>query len=107
MIQRHAVGNARAAIVTGHAKALMAERVHQQDLIQRHAALGIGVVVLSAFGFAAVAIASKVGSDHGKMVRQRRCDFAPCHMGLRMTVEQQQGRSLSAHRCADRNAGSK
>jgi hypothetical protein len=56
IVKRHAMGDTATAIVTNDVEAPMPERVHQEHLVACHRAFGIGVVVLSAVGFAAVAV---------------------------------------------------
>ena len=41
VIQRHAVSDAAAAVVSGDGEALVAERAHQRELVAGHLALGV------------------------------------------------------------------
>ena len=105
VVERHAVGDASAAVVAGDGEAVVPERAHQRHLVLRHAALGVGDMALPAVRLAAVAVAAQVGRDHGEALRQRRRDLAPGHVRLGMAVQQEQRRSAAADGGADRDPG--
>ena len=88
--------HAAAAIVTDDGKLLEAEVLHHLDLIQRHVALRIVGMVRSVRHLAAVAVATKVWRNDGVLLRELRTDEAPCDVRHRRTVQQQEGRTLSA-----------
>ena len=53
-------------------------------------------MVGTALGLAAVAVAAQVGADDGEVSGQAGRDLVPHGMGLRIAVEQQQGRTAAA-----------
>src|SRR5688572_4875907 len=89
MIERHAMRDARAAIVTEHREALEAEMLHDLDLIERHRTLRIKIVLAVALDLAAVAVAAKVSDDDGVIAREVARDRGPRHAALRRAVQQQ------------------
>ena len=68
MIETHAVRHARAAVVTRHHECLEAELLHHLDLVLRHGAERIVLMVLGARRLGAVAIAAQIGRDHGELL---------------------------------------
>ncbi|MNN39452.1 hypothetical protein D3C81_1534910 [compost metagenome] len=54
--------------------------------------------------FVAVAIAAQVAGDDGEMLRQCIRHLVPDHMGLRMAVQQEQGRTLAPFDIGDVDA---
>jgi hypothetical protein len=50
----------------------------------------------TASGLGAIAVASKIGRDYAKMLREDRRDRMPHRVGLRIAMQQQQRRSASA-----------
>src|SRR6267154_5373748 len=89
--------DASPTVVAGDAKALEAQRGHHGDLIGGHRALRVGQMLIVALGFAAIAIAAQIGRDYGVMLGERGSDLVPHHMRLRISMEQQQGRSGALH----------
>ena len=77
MIERHAIGGARAPVVAGDHEALEAELAHDVDLVLRHAPERVVAVVGQAARLAAVAVAAQVGGDHREVPGQARRDEAP------------------------------
>jgi hypothetical protein len=67
MVERHAVGDAAAAVVAGDAEALESEGGHRLHLVLCHRPFGVGIVLAIAFRFAAVAIAAQVRRHDGEM----------------------------------------
>jgi hypothetical protein len=63
MIERQAIGDAAAAIVSGESEMHMAELLHRLDHRLRHRALGIGRVIAIALRHIRPAIARQVGDD--------------------------------------------
>src|SRR5678815_1916078 len=51
---------------------------------------------------AAVAISPQIGGDHGVVARQDRGDTMPGDVGLRVSMEQKQGRTAPAYERGDR-----
>ena len=81
-----------AAIVTGEGEAVMAEMVHEGDLVAGHFAEAIG----GDFGrFAAVAVAAQVGADDAVDLRQFGGDTGPERAGLREAVEEKERRAVA------------
>src|SRR5688572_7036389 len=89
--------------MTGDGEVLEAEFFHQRDLVARHGALGIGLVVGAGVGFAAATVAAQVRTNHREVLRQTRRHFGPHGMGLRETVQQQQWWTGTAAAQADGN----
>jgi hypothetical protein len=96
VIERHAMRDARAAVVTEHREALEAEVPHDLDLIERHGALRVQIVLPVAFDLAAVAVAAKVRDDDGVIACQVARDGGPRHAALRRPVQQQDRRTAAA-----------
>ncbi|EDT37404.1 hypothetical protein BamMEX5DRAFT_6816 [Burkholderia ambifaria MEX-5] len=92
MIEREPVRDARAAIVRAHVELLEAEMPHHGDLVGRHRAFRIRRMPRVARRPARRAVAAQVGRDHREVIRQRRGDAMPDHVGLRMAVQQQKRR---------------
>src|SRR5512145_1998671 len=96
MIERHAVRDARAAVVAEHAEALEAEMPHDLDLIERHRALGVEVVLAVAHDLAAVAVTAQIRRDDGVVARELACDRSPRDAALGRAVQEQHGRAAAA-----------
>ena len=96
MIQRHTVGSTPPTVETGNAETREAEMRHDLDLVQRHATEGIVAVIGEPARFGAVTVAAQVGGHDGEMPRKARCDKMPVHMGQRVAVQEQHGRSAAA-----------
>ena len=96
MIERHAVGDTRAAVMCHHLEAAIAEGLHQRDQVRRHRPFGIGRMISADRRLGREAVAGDVGADDGEMPRERRCHFVPHGMGLGIAVQQQQGWSIAA-----------
>src|SRR5512145_357555 len=106
MIERHAVRDARAAIVAEHREALEAEMLHDLDLIEGHRALRIEVVLAVALDLAAVAVAAQIRDDDGVIARKLARDRGPRDAALRRAVQEQHGRPTAAdHRMNDGAGG--
>ena len=61
-------------------------------------------MVLAAVGLAAIAITTQVSRHDGEAFSQLIGDFVPDHMGLRVAVQQEQGRTGAALPIVDPNA---
>ena len=96
MIEAHAVRHARAAVVAGHHEGLEAELLHHLDLVLRHGAERIVLVLVAAGRLREVAIAAQIGRDHGELLREPRRELVPGQMRERIAVQQQQRRPLAA-----------
>ena len=105
MIQRHTVGSTPPAVETGNAETREAEMRHDLDLVQRHATEGIVAVIGQPARFGAVTVAAQVGGHDGEMLRKARCDKMPVHMGQRVAVQEQHGRSAAADHPVDLHLG--
>jgi hypothetical protein len=97
MVERHAIGDAAAAIVSGDAKPGKSELLHHRDHVARHRPLRIGRVIGGRGRAAALSVAAQIGAYHGKAARQQRRDAAPHQLGLRETMQQQDRRPRSAN----------
>src|SRR4051794_11144310 len=105
MVERHAISTATAAVVTDHGEALEAEGLHRLDLIARHGALGIGLVIRCRRRLPAVAVAAQIGADDCVALGEFRRHLVPHGMRLRMSMQQKDGRSASAMTKIDDGAG--
>ena len=88
VIQRHAMRDATAAIMTHHREAVEAERSHDLDLVSGHDALGVVGMIGQAMRFAAVAIAAQIGGHHGEAFSEPVRDLVPDDMRLRKPVQE-------------------
>ena len=96
MIEAHAVQHAGAAVVAGGEEAVVAERRHHLDLVLRHGAERIVLVVVAARRLLGIAIAAQVGGDHGEVLRQPRREFLPRQMAERIAMHEQKRRPAAA-----------
>ena len=96
--------DARAAVVAEHAEALEPEVAHDLDLIERHRAFRVLVVIVAAFDLAAVAVAAQIGDDDGVVARELARDRGPRHAALRRAVQEQHGRPAAADHAVDDGA---
>ena len=104
MIERHAVRDARAAVVAEHAEALEAEVPHDLDLIERHRALRVESVLGVALDLAAVAVAAQIRGDDGVVAREVARYGGPRDAALRRAVQEQDGRPAAADHGMDHGA---
>ena len=88
--------HARAAIVTRGIETVVAERLHDLDLVLRHGAERIAGMVVAAGRLFGIAVAAQIGGDHGEFLGQFRRDLVPRHVTERIAVHQQQRRPLAA-----------
>ncbi|CDZ30768.1 Hypothetical protein NGAL_HAMBI490_56400 [Neorhizobium galegae bv. officinalis] len=77
MIERQAIANARAAVVTDHTERLMAERCHERRYRPRHAAFGEAFRASENY---APAISRQVWNDEAVVARKSRRHAAPGNM---------------------------
>src|SRR5262249_40588610 len=96
MIETHAVQHAGPAVVAGGIEARIAQRSHHLDLILRHGAKGITAVILAARRLLRIAVSTQVGRNHRELLRQARRDLVPGKMGERISVHEQERRSVPA-----------
>jgi hypothetical protein len=104
MIERQAVCDARAAVVAEHGEALEPEVAHDLDLIERHRAFRVQLVLLVAGNLAAVAVAAQIRDDDGVVAHQLARDGGPRHAALRRAVQEQHGRPAAADHGVDHGA---
>ncbi len=105
VVEAHARGGARAAVVPGNEEPAVAELFHHLDLVLRHRPERIVDVVGAGFVRAdTVAIAPEIGGDDVEMLGETARDLAPGHMGQRVAVQQQQGRPVAAMAQVDARA---
>jgi hypothetical protein len=97
--------DARAAIVPDYRESLEAQRAHDFHLVQRHRALRLIDMIVAVRRFAAVAVASEVGHDHGESLCQPRRDLVPHHVGLRIAVQEQEWWTAAAANGVNRRTG--
>ncbi|TPX14517.1 hypothetical protein E0L32_012455, partial [Thyridium curvatum] len=82
-------------------EAIETELLHHRELIARHRPLGVSRCI-DMLRTAAVAISPQIGGDHGVVARQDRGDTMPGDVGLRVSMEQKQGRTAPAYERGDR-----
>ena len=102
VIERQAVGDPPAPVVSDEREILEAEMAHHGDLVARHRPLRIGLVVRRRGGLGTPAIAAQIGRNDGKALGELRDDPVPHHMRLRVAVEEQKPRAASADAGTDR-----
>src|SRR5579863_5135195 len=95
MVERQAMRDAPAAIVSHHSELLISEAGHQFHLVQSHGAFGIFNVVIAAGWFAAVPISTQIRGHDGIFFSEHRSDDAPFDMRLRIPVQQKERRPVS------------
>src|SRR4029077_21024614 len=101
VVERHAVSNPPSAVVPYYGELLKTEMAHYFYLVERHVAFRVVGVILAIRWFAAVAIATQVGSPYGELPGQPRCDFVPHDVCLRVAVQEQHRRTLAARNYVD------
>ena len=101
LVERHAVGDAPAAVVAAQVELVEAEMAHHVELVFAHAAVGVIAVVGQAARLAAVAVAAQIGGHHGVILRQQRRDDMPVHVREWVAVQKQQGRAVAADDAVD------
>ena len=89
MVERHAVGDAAAAVVAGDREVREAQPLHDDRHVARHGALRVGRMVQRGRRAAASPVAAKIGADHGEVAGQQRRHAAPHEVGLWKAVQQQ------------------
>src|SRR5215467_1174969 len=92
---RHMRCSTRAAVMTGGVEAIMAERRHDLDLIDRHGAEGIIRMIGATRRLFGIAIAAQIGGDNGELLGEARREFVPGQMTERIAVHEQKRRPLA------------
>src|SRR6201999_3788638 len=82
---------------------LEAETLHDFELIPRHRALRVRLVIRARFRLAAAAVAAQVGANNREVLRESRGDLRPHRVGLGESVQQEQGWAGAALAQADRH----
>jgi hypothetical protein len=90
VVERHAIGDARPAIVADDRKAREPLRRHHANHVERHHALRVWRVIRLGRRLAACAVPAKIGADDREFFRQGRRDATPHEMRLRKAVQKQQ-----------------
>ena len=100
MIEREPIADARAPVMSDDGKAIVPERVHHGDefLADRSFVPRPGVQN------PALSVARQIGCDHRVALRQRWRDVVPGHMTLRIAMQQQDWRPLSANHAREVHA---
>jgi hypothetical protein len=96
VVERESVGDPRAAVVPGERKAFVAEQFHDLHQVPGRRPLAIGVKRSAGRRFRAVAVAAHVGTHDGEILGQRGGDLVPHDVGLRIAMNQQERRPVSA-----------
>jgi len=104
------MSDASAAIMSAHGEllALVAKRIHYGNAVGSEGRLGIEVVVVGGIGstgFGGTAIAAEVNEDAGEMGKELREDFVEDQVGLRVAVEEKEGRARAAGKSEDCGIG--
>ena len=95
MVERHAIGDPPASIVTNDREALEPHLRHQVDELSGHLALAVPLAQRTAGCRSALAIALQV-ADHNRVAfRQPRSDGVPAIVSLREAVQKQDGRAIA------------
>ena len=91
VIQRQAVRDTAASIMTANVEFRVSEMLHHSDLIYRHFPFGIEHVrcIETTLGLATITVSAKVASNHGKILCQTVRDLVPHDMALRIPVQEQ------------------
>src|SRR5579875_3070802 len=95
MVERHAMSDARTAIMAHDEKFVIAELSHHVDHVLGHRAFRVGAVVIFAEGLGAIAIATQVGRDDGKFLCEARCDSVPHQVCFGIAMQQQKRRAIA------------
>ena len=82
--------------MAGDVKSFEAELLHDRDLVTRHGALGIGLVIGRGLRLAAAAVAAQIRANNRVVFGEARRDLRPHGVGLRKAVQQQQWRTGTA-----------
>src|SRR5829696_4278253 len=72
-----------------------AQRLHDRGLIPGHRPLGIRRVILISEWFGAVTVSSQIGGNDRELFGQPRRHLVPHRVGLRIAVQQQDGRTFA------------
>jgi hypothetical protein len=86
------------------AEAVEAECTHQFDIVDSHFAFAVMAGSVADGRPGAVAITAQVGRHHGEMFGQSLGDLVPDHVGLRVAMQQQQARAVTADAVGDVDA---
>ena len=105
MVQRHAVSDARPAVMAHHGEPVVPEALHQGNEVLCHGALGIGLVLGVIFGAGGIAITPQVRHHAGEALHQRGRNLVPHGMRLRKAMDQQQRRAGAADARENLDAG--
>ena len=92
MVERHAVGDAPAAVVPGDREARVPELRHRGDEVRRERALAVSGVVAADRRAERGAVAGEVGDHEREPVGQQRRGRVPHEVRLGEPVEQEQRR---------------
>jgi hypothetical protein len=103
VVQGQPVAHPGAPVVTDDGELVEAELAHHQRLVPGHRALRVGLVGRAARRLAAVAVTTQVGEDNRMILGEDRGDVMPHDVGLRVAVQQQDGRAavVAAHQRVD------
>ncbi len=102
MIQRQAIGDAPAAIVTDDRERRMAELGHDVDQLVTHRPLGVREVILRRLGCPAVPVGPQIDRDHRVIRGELRRYFPPHEARARKPVHQQNRRTVAVAAPEDR-----
>ena len=92
MVERGPQGHVRAAVVADHGEAPVPEGAHEGQAVGGHGPLGVGLVAGGGRRLGRLAVAPRVGADHGVRPGQQRRHPVPGGVGPRVAVQQQHGR---------------
>src|SRR5438876_11380664 len=99
MIETHAMGNARAAVVADQEEPVMAELFHHFDHVFGHHAMAVIDEPRAGIGKRGIAVAAQIRTHNVVALRQFCSDRMPKHMivGIAMKQEQRRPRTSMTH----------
>jgi hypothetical protein len=101
MVQREPVTDTRTPVVSYNGETIEPKRVHQSDELGANGSLMPGPGIQNA----APPVAGQIGCNDRVAARQRRRDLVPSGVTLRVAVQQEHWRPLSAHDACEAHAG--
>jgi hypothetical protein len=101
VVESQPVRHASAPIVAHDGESLESQARHDLQLVPGHDPLRIRAVSRIGRGATTVPVAAEVRADHREAAGEFRRDAVPASVGLRVPVEQEDGRALTSDHCVD------